>query len=71
MSTTIEPGASDSGGLVATAAPMQGTIVSIAVDEGDAVRAGAPVLVMESMKMEHVVEAATGGSVRAIPCGHR
>jgi acetyl/propionyl-CoA carboxylase alpha subunit/acetyl-CoA carboxylase carboxyltransferase component len=42
-------------------APLQGTITSIAVAAGDTVRAGQPVLVMEAMKMEHVIEAHVGG----------
>jgi acetyl-CoA carboxylase carboxyltransferase component len=45
-------------------APMQGTVVSIEVLEGDLVRAGAPILVMNAMKMEHVVQADVGGIVR-------
>ncbi len=53
-------------GTVALAAPIQGTIVGITAAVGDAVRAGQPVLVMEAMKMEHVIEATTGGIVRAI-----
>ncbi len=53
-------------GTVALAAPIQGTIVSLSAAVGDAVRAGQPVLVMEAMKMEHVIEATTGGIVRAI-----
>jgi acetyl-CoA carboxylase carboxyltransferase component len=48
------------------ASPMQGTIVSIDVVEGDVVRAGQPVLVIESMKMEHVIAAETGGVVAGI-----
>jgi acetyl/propionyl-CoA carboxylase alpha subunit/acetyl-CoA carboxylase carboxyltransferase component len=47
-------------------APLQGTIVSISVAVGDAVGAGHPILVMESMKMEHVVVADVGGTIRAI-----
>ncbi|MCW5745201.1 MAG: carbamoyl-phosphate synthase large subunit [Alphaproteobacteria bacterium] len=47
-------------------APMQGTIVSLSVGAGDAVRAGQPVLVMEAMKMEHVIAADTGGVVRTL-----
>ncbi|MEY2459229.1 MAG: hypothetical protein QOG30_1059, partial [Acidimicrobiaceae bacterium] len=47
-------------------APMQGTIVSISVAEGDAVQAGSPVLVIEAMKMEHVITADVGGVVRTI-----
>src|SRR5882724_13376623 len=47
-------------------APMQGTVVSISVAAGDAVRAGMPVLVIEAMKMEHVITADVGGTVRSI-----
>jgi len=47
-------------------APMQGTIVSIDVSEGDTVRQGQPVLVMSAMKMEHVIHAPCGGVVRRI-----
>src|SRR4051812_16267613 len=47
-------------------APMQGTIVSISVTQGDIVRAGAPVLVIEAMKMEHVVTADVDGTVRSV-----
>ena len=51
---------------VALHAPMQGTIVSIAVREGDTVRQGQPLLVMNAMKMEHVVEAPASGVVRRL-----
>jgi acetyl/propionyl-CoA carboxylase alpha subunit len=47
-------------------APMQGTIVSVDVGAGDLVRRGRQVVVMESMKMEHVIEAAHGGHVADI-----
>ncbi len=53
-------------GTVPLAAPMQGTIVSLSVAEGDVVRVGQQVLVMDAMKMEHVVKAATGGIVRVL-----
>ena len=52
-------------GTVAVGAPLQGTVVSVA-GEGDVVPAGAPVAVLEAMKMEHVVEAATAGIVRHV-----
>jgi acetyl-CoA carboxylase carboxyltransferase component len=45
---------------------MQATVVSIAVTEGDVVRAGAPVAVLEAMKMEHVITAEVAGTVRTI-----
>ena len=51
---------------VAVAAPIQGTIVSIDVHEGDLVRRGMQLLVMEAMKMEHVIRAEISGIVRKI-----
>ncbi len=53
-------------GTVAVTAPMQGTIVSIDTHEGDQVRRGQQLLVMEAMKMEHVIAAHVGGVVRQI-----
>jgi acetyl/propionyl-CoA carboxylase alpha subunit len=47
-------------------APLQGTIVCIDVREGDRVGTGQQVLVMESMKMEHVIAAAASGEVRSV-----
>jgi acetyl/propionyl-CoA carboxylase alpha subunit/acetyl-CoA carboxylase carboxyltransferase component len=47
-------------------APMPGTIVSVTAREGAMVRAGEEVLVMEAMKMQHVIEARGSGKVRAI-----
>jgi acetyl/propionyl-CoA carboxylase alpha subunit len=44
-------------------ARMQGTIVSVDVREGDFVQKSQQVLVMESMKMEHVIKAEAGGKV--------
>ncbi len=48
------------------AAPIQGTIVSVDIAEGDQVRAGTQILVMEAMKMEHVITADRSGIVRAL-----
>ncbi len=42
---------------------MQGTIVSIDVHEGELVRKGQQVMVMNSMKMEHVIRAEAGGII--------
>src|SRR5262249_6221413 len=53
-------------GSAEVVAPMQGTIVSIDVREGEVVYAGAQLLVMEAMKMEHVVRASVGGVVRQV-----
>jgi acetyl-CoA carboxylase carboxyltransferase component len=51
----------------AVEAPMQGTIVSIDVQPGDPVRPGQQLLVIESMKMEHVIVAEHGGRIAGIP----
>ena len=56
---------------VAVAAPMQGTIVSIDVREGELVRQGQQLFVMEAMKMEHVIRAHTSGVVRRIAVAER
>ncbi|MGI5118258.1 acetyl/propionyl/methylcrotonyl-CoA carboxylase subunit alpha [Marinactinospora thermotolerans] len=47
--------------------PMPGTVLSVAVAEGDSVTAGAPVVVVEAMKMEHAVTAPIDGVVTALP----
>ena len=44
-------------------APMQGTIVKIAVAEGDTVEAGQAVVVLEAMKMEQPINAHKAGTV--------
>jgi acetyl/propionyl-CoA carboxylase alpha subunit/acetyl-CoA carboxylase carboxyltransferase component len=53
-------------GMTALPSPLQGTILEIAVALGKAVRAGDPVLIMESMKMEHVITSPINGLVRAL-----
>jgi acetyl-CoA carboxylase carboxyltransferase component len=46
--------------------PLQGTVVSIDVADGDVVHAVQQVVVLESMKMEHVVTAERAGTVVGI-----
>ncbi len=46
---------------------MQGTVVSIDVGAGDAVRVGQQLVVLESMKMEHVIVAEWSGVVTSVP----
>jgi propionyl-CoA carboxylase alpha chain len=48
-------------------APMPGTVVRVAVAEGDPVRSGQLVCVLEAMKMEHPVTAPADGVVRHLP----
>ena len=55
-----EVSATGPAGSVAVPAPLQGTIVAIEVREGDLVRPGQQIAVLESMKMEHLVTAPHG-----------
>ena len=55
---------SDSGKAVRC--PMPGLIVSIAVAEGQEVKAGETLAVIEAMKMENVLRAERDGSIRKI-----
>ena len=50
-------------------APLTGTVVSLLVGVGDSVRQGRPVVVLESMKMEHEVPAPVTGRVAALATG--
>ncbi|MCW2644586.1 MAG: carbamoyl-phosphate synthase l chain ATP-binding protein [Pseudonocardiales bacterium] len=47
-------------------APMQGTIVKVAVAEGDVVEAGQLVVVLEAMKMEQPLNAHKAGTITAL-----
>ena len=47
-------------------APMQGTIVVVDVEAGAAVRAGQQLMLIESMKMHHAIEAPCDGKVDSV-----
>ena len=47
-------------------APLQGTVVQVPVAPGDVVAPGEPVVIIESMKMEHVGRAPGAGSVLSL-----
>ncbi len=54
------------GGLTA---PMNGSIVRVLVEPGQAVEAGTALVVLEAMKMEHSIRAPQAGTVKALYCG--
>ncbi|MCP4751610.1 MAG: carbamoyl-phosphate synthase large subunit [Proteobacteria bacterium] len=53
-------------GTLAVEAHIQGTIVSLDVNEGDVVTQGREILVMNAMKMEHVIRAPVDGLIRKL-----
>jgi 3-methylcrotonyl-CoA carboxylase alpha subunit len=61
----LAEGAGDvhSGGL---AAPMPGKVIAVLVQAGATVERGAPLVIMEAMKMEHTITAPAAGTVQEI-----
>jgi 3-methylcrotonyl-CoA carboxylase alpha subunit len=59
----MESSAADTGRLTA---PMPGKIVAVRVAAGQAVKRGAPLLVLEAMKMEHTITAPADGTVERV-----
>jgi len=55
-----------SSGPARLVAPMPGLVVRVNVSEGDRVRAGQGLIVMEAMKMENELKAAAAGVVRRV-----
>ncbi len=47
-------------------APMSGAVVAVLVKPGEAVAKGAPLLVLEAMKMEHTITAPAAGTVSSV-----
>lgn len=48
--------------------PMPGVVVSVAVEEGQAVKAGEPLAVVEAMKMENILRAEKDLTVKKVLC---
>ena len=55
-------GGGPEGGLLA---PMPGNIIALLAPEGAAVKKGAPLLILEAMKMEHTITAPANGTVKS------
>ena len=67
----LDPGASVTvvsapAGTISSPSPMRATVVGFEVTEGDTVRIGQTLAVLEAMKMQHVVAAAQAGVVRML-----
>ena len=61
--------AAASGAGSAVTSPLPGVILDVCVKEGDAVKRGQTVMVLEAMKMENAIEATADGTVTAIKVG--
>jgi acetyl-CoA/propionyl-CoA carboxylase biotin carboxyl carrier protein len=62
----VRQGGSGAGGRDAVVSPMQGTVLSVPVADGDEVEAGQVICVVEAMKMENEVHAHRAGTVRSL-----
>ena len=49
-------------------APMPGVVLKLYVESGAVVEKGAPLLILEAMKMEHTLTAPRAGKVAAVNC---
>ena len=47
-------------------APMPGLVLDVRVAEGDTVKKGDPILVLEAMKMENIIKSPTDGIIKKI-----
>lgn len=56
-------------GAAGVRAPMPGKVIKVLVEEGATVKAGTPLVVLEAMKMEHVMEAPADGVVAKLLAG--
>ena len=48
-------------------APMPGMVLNILVNEGDTIKKGDPLIVLEAMKMENILKSPTDGVIKKIP----
>ena len=54
-------------GETSVTAPMPGILISVAVEEGDTISAGDPLLVLEAMKMQNTIPSPVDGTVKSLP----
>ncbi len=45
---------------------MRGTVVKVPVKTGDKIQVGTTVLVLETMKMENIIQSTVAGTVRSV-----
>jgi biotin carboxyl carrier protein len=62
--TVAKPAASGSETVVSS--PLPGVILEVSVKEGDSVKRGQKLMILEAMKMENVIEASADGKIVSI-----
>ncbi len=62
------PRPSRAGGAGELRAPMPGVVARVLVSTGDRVHARRPLIVIEAMKIEHIIESSVDGIVKRIAC---
>jgi acetyl-CoA/propionyl-CoA carboxylase biotin carboxyl carrier protein len=62
----VRQGGAGAAGRDAVVSPMQGTVLSVPVSDGDEVEAGRVICVVEAMKMENEVHAHRAGTIRSL-----
>ena len=63
------PAASGAAGSVKVAAPMPGNILAIKANNGQAVKKGEVIMILEAMKMENEITAPEDGTIASINVG--
>lgn len=61
-----KPAAAAPAGGTTISSPLPGVIIGINVKEGEAVKKGQKLMVLEAMKMENIIEASVDGTVQSI-----
>lgn len=61
-----KPASAGTGAGVTITSPLPGVILEVCCKEGDAVKKGQKLLLLEAMKMENVIEALSDGTVTSI-----
>ena len=67
VAPAVKPAAPAAGKGAPVTAPMQGTVLKVAVTVGQAVKKGDLICLLEAMKMENEIFAPTDGTVTAVP----
>ena len=62
----LESALAEEAGVGRMTAPMPGKVIKVHVAPGDSVLRGAPLIVLEAMKMEHCISAPADGTVAAV-----